>query len=191
MDNAIKGTIIASIVIGIVLASMLFLVTSEKIELASEVGLEKSVALSESVGISEPIVESVNLSEFGELGSEHVHAQIFVVISGYTVDFSGSQYQLTSEYIHFENNEGSLIHRHATGVTLGFFFETMGVQLSEDCFSYDDGSYCTNSEDALEFYVNAIKLDKLDSYVVKQGDRVVISYDNDSLSIIDDSLESI
>jgi len=114
-----------------------------------------------------------------------------VVISGYTVDFSGPQYQLTSEYIHFENNEGSLIHRHATGVTLGFFFETMGVQLSEDCFRYTDGSYCTNSEHALEFYVNAVKLDKLDSYVVQQGDRIVISYGNDSLSIIHDSLESI
>ena len=117
MDNAIKSTIIASIVIGIVLASMLFLVTFDKIETVSDPGLKKSVALSESVGISEPIIESVNLSEFGELGSEHAHAQIFVIISGYTVDFSDPQYQLTSEYIHFENNEGSLIHRHATGVT--------------------------------------------------------------------------
>jgi len=191
MDDAIKSTIIASIVIGIVLASVLFLMTLDKIETVSDPELQKSVALSESVGISEPIIESVNLSEFGELGSEHAHAQIFVVISGYTVDFSGPQYQLTSEYMHFENNEGSLIHRHATGVTLGFFFETMGVQLSEDCFSYDEGSYCTNSEHTLEFYVNAGKLDKLDSYVLQQGDRIVISYDNDSLSIIHDSLESI
>ncbi len=191
MDNAIKSTIIASIVIGIVLASMLFFVTFDKIETISDPGLKKSVALSESVGISEPIIESVNLSEFGELGSEHAHAQIFVIISGYTVDFSGPQYQLTSEYMHFENNEGSLIHRHATGVTLGFFFETMGIQLSKDCFSDDDDSYCTNSEHTLEFYVNAGKLDKLDSYIVPQGDRIVISYGNDSLSIIHDSLESI
>jgi len=191
MDNAIKSTIIASIVIGIVLASMLFLVTSDKIETVSDPGLKKSIALSESVGISEPIIESVHLSEFGEVGSEHEHAQIFVIISGYTVDFSGPQYQLTSEYMHFENNEGSLIHRHATGVTLGFFFETMGIRLSEDCFSDDDDSYCTNSEHTLEFYVNAVQLDKLDSYVVKQGDRIVISYDNDSLSVIHDSLESI
>lgn len=191
MDNAIKSTIIAGIVIGIILASVLFLMSFDKIETASDPELKKSVALSESVGISEPIIESVNLPEFGDLGSEHENAQIFVVISGYTVDFSGLQYQLTSEYIHFENNEGSVIHRHATGVTLGFFFETMGIQLSKNCFSFDEGSYCTNSEHTLEFYVNAVKLDKLDSYVVQQGDRIVISYGNDSLSIIHDSLESI
>jgi len=191
MDNATKSTIIASIVIGIVLASVLFLMSFDKIETASNPGLKKSMVLSDSVGVSEPIMESVSLSEFGELGSEHAHAQIFVVISGYTVDFSGPQYQLSSEYMHFENDEGGLIHRHATGVTLGFFFETMGIQLSENCFSYDEGSYCTNSDHTLEFYVNAGKLDKLDSYVVQQGDRIVISYGNDSLSIIHDSLESI
>ncbi len=191
MDNAIKSTIIASIVIAIVIASVLFLTSFDKIETELDPELKKSVALSESIGISEPIIESVHLSEFGEIGSEHEHAQIFVIISGYTVDFSGPQYQLSSEYIHFENNEGSLIHRHATGVTLGFFFETMGIQLSEDCFSDDDDSYCTNSDHALEFYVNAGKLDNLDSYVVQQGDKIVISYGNDSLSIIHDSLESI
>jgi len=191
MDNAIKSTIIASIVIGVTIASMLFLTSFDKIETELDPELKKSVALSESVGVSEPITESVNLSEFGEIGSEHAHAQIFVVISGHTVDFSGPQYQLTSEYMHFENDEGSLIHRHATGVTLGFFYESMGVQLSEDCFSYDEGSYCTNSEHTLEFYVNAGKLYNLDSYVVQQGDRIVISYGNDSLSIIHDSLESI
>ena len=186
MDNTIFGAIIGVIVIGAALTGMIFLVILDE----PKTDLDKSIELSQSIGVSEPMIEPSKVPEFENLGNDHAHAQIFVVIFGNTVDFSGQQYQLSSEYIHFENDEGSLIHRHATGVTLGFFFETMGASLSDDCFSYSEGTYCTSSEDTLEFYVNSIQTDSLDSYIVKQGDKIIISYGNDSVNF-DDSLESI
>ncbi|MGD8432167.1 MAG: protein-disulfide isomerase, partial [Nitrosopumilaceae archaeon] len=61
----------------------------------------------------------------GPLGSEHTHAGILVKIFGDTFDFSAPAYQIKSSWIHFEGNDGTTVHKHATGVTLGYLFETL------------------------------------------------------------------
>ena len=63
----------------------------------------------------------------GALGSEHSHASILVKIFGDSFDFSAPAYQIKSSWIHFEGRDGSTIHKHATGVNLGFLFESLGL----------------------------------------------------------------
>ena len=41
-------------------------------------------------------------------------------------DFSAAAYQVESNWIHFEAQDGTTIHRHSSGVTMGDLFESLG-----------------------------------------------------------------
>ena len=74
----------------------------------------------------------------GVLGSEHSHAAILVKIFGDSFDFSAPAYQIKSSWIHFEGRDGGTIHKHATGVTTGYLFETLALGLDDQCFVFQD-----------------------------------------------------
>ena len=63
----------------------------------------------------------------GILGDEHVHAIMSVKLHNDVFDFAGPAYQIKSSWIHFEAQDGATIHRHSTGVTLGFLFESIAI----------------------------------------------------------------
>ncbi|HEV2193853.1 MAG TPA: YncE family protein [Nitrosopumilaceae archaeon] len=109
--------------------------------------------------------------------STHEHAALKVFINGKAIDFSQPKYQLKSRYIHFENGDGTTVHRHAKGVDLGLLFETIGIKFTSDCFIMDDGTkYCNDSKHALKFFVNGAQNNMYNKYVIKSGDRILISY---------------
>lgn len=113
----------------------------------------------------------------GPLGSAHDHAGILVNIFGDTFDFSAPAYQVQSSWIHFEGSDGSTIHKHATGVDLGFLFDSLSLGVDDECFEFQDGrSFCTNEEYELEFYVNREKVDGIRDYEVMEDDRILVSY---------------
>ena len=113
----------------------------------------------------------------GQLGSEHSHAGISVIIFGDKFDFSPPTYQIKSSWIHFEARDGTTIHKHATGVTLEYLFETLGLGLTDQCFVFQDGrSFCTNEDYSLKFFVNGNQINGLGQYEINDGDRILISY---------------
>ncbi|AJM92485.1 hypothetical protein [Nitrosopumilus piranensis] len=113
----------------------------------------------------------------GKIGSEHSHAGILVKIFGDKFDFSAPAYQIKASWIHFEAGDGTTIHKHATGVTLGYLFKTLGLGLTDHCFVFQDGrSFCTNDEYSLKFFVNESQVDDLSQYEINDGDKILISY---------------
>lgn len=113
----------------------------------------------------------------GALGSEHSHAALLVKIFGDKFDFSAPAYQIKSPWIHFEGRDGSTIHKHATGVTLGYLFGTLQIGLDDQCFVFQDGrSFCTNEDYSLVFYVNGKQVPDIRDYETQEDDRVLISY---------------
>ncbi len=126
----------------------------------------------------------------GTLGSEHVHATLLTKLHGDIFDFSGPAYQIKNSYQHFEARDGSTIHRHATGVMLGYLFETIGIGLDEECFSFKasaggERKFCTNEEFSLKFYVNHEPVDSLTEMVFEDRDRILISYGSEDQTQID------
>jgi hypothetical protein len=116
---------------------------------------------------------------FGELGSEHVHTAFAVKINGEKLDFSQEKYQVRSQYMHVENNDGNTLHRHATGVPVGEFFNSVGMNITDNCFTLEDKtSYCSNGNSNLEFYVNGNKTNSIANYVFNEDDRILIVYGN-------------
>ncbi len=125
----------------------------------------------------------------GALGSEHSHASILVKVFGDTFDFSAPAYQIKSSWIHFEGRDGNTIHKHATGVDLGFLFESLGLGLDDQCFVFQDGrSFCTNEDYSLKFYINGEKVNDIRDYEIEEDDRILISYGGETPEEIEGQL---
>jgi hypothetical protein len=117
----------------------------------------------------------------GALGSEHSHTGILVKIFGDTFDFSSPSYQLKNRWIHFEGNDGSTIHKHASGVNLGYLFDSLAIVVDEKCFVFpNEKEYCNTEKFSLKFYVNGEKVDTITDYVPMEGDKVLISFGDES-----------
>jgi len=113
----------------------------------------------------------------GKLGDEHEHASLLVRIFGDKFDFTSPAYQIKSSWIHFEDSDGTTIHRHSSGVTLGYLFDSMGFTVNDECFAFPDGrSFCTNEDYSLKYYINHQSVSNIYDYVLEDDDRILISF---------------
>ena len=121
----------------------------------------------------------------GEYGSEHAHAAFAIFINGEQINFGQQQFQLSSKYIHFENHNPYIIHKHATGVPLEMLFTSLGMRVTTECIMlyYDVSSdnknniFCTSENQLLTSYVNGEKYSTdISQYVLKHNDRIMISF---------------
>jgi hypothetical protein len=101
------------------------------------------------------------------------------------------QFQLSSKYIHFENHNPYLIHKHATGVPLEMLFASFGMKVTPDCIMLNyaesagikTGRFCTGQDQSLVFYVNGKEYSDISQYVLEQNDRILVSFgDAESIS---------
>lgn len=128
----------------------------------------------------------------GILGDEHEHAAINVRIFGDQFDFSSPAYQVKSPYIHFESQNGETVHRHASNVTMGYLFDTLKIKLTDECYVFPDNrEFCTNSDYSLKFFVNHEPKPSILDYVLKQGDRILVSYGNENSTQISEQLAKV
>ncbi len=125
----------------------------------------------------------------GALGSAHVHAGILVKVFGDKFDFSLPAYQIKTPWIHFEGQNGDTIHRHATGVTLEYLFDSLSIGLTDDCYIFPDGrQFCTDDTYSLKFYINGDPASSISDYVVQDDDRILVSYGSETPEEIEDQL---
>ena len=125
----------------------------------------------------------------GELYSDHTHGAILVKIFGDKFDFSSSAFQLKSPWTHFEGGDGSTIHKHATGVTIGDLFDSLPVGFNEECFEFQNGrSFCTNDEYELVFYINGEKMTDIRDHEIEEDDRILISYGTETQEELESQL---
>ena len=128
----------------------------------------------------------------GKLGDEHEHASLLVRIFGDKFDFSDTTYQIKSSWIHFEESDGNTIHRHSSGVTVGYLFETLSIVIDEDCYIFSDGrQFCTNEDYSLKYFINGDSVNSINDYVIQNDDRILISYGNETESQIIDQLDEL
>jgi len=127
----------------------------------------------------------------GRLGDEHEHASLLVRIFGDKLDFSSPAYQIKSSWIHFEDSDGTTIHRHSSGVTLGYLFNSMGFTVNDECFVFPDGrEFCNgqNEDYSLKYYINHQIVKDVSDYVIEEGDRILITFGNETPEQIEEQL---
>ncbi len=131
----------------------------------------------------------------GTLGDEHEHISLLVRLFGDKFDFSTPSYQIKSSWIHFEGADGNTVHRHSSGVTMGYFFETLGLTLTDECYVFKsqqgERDFCTNDDFSLKFYINHQQVDSILDYIGQEGDRILISYGNETPEEIEEQLQEL
>jgi len=128
----------------------------------------------------------------GRLGDEHEHASLLVRIFGDKLDFSSPAYQIKSSWIHFEDSDGSTIHRHSSGVTLGYLFDTLNIGIDTECYKFPDGRhFCSNEDYSLKYYLNHQIVNNIYDYVLEDSDRILITYGNETPEQIEDQLKEL
>ena len=128
-----------------------------------------------------------NNPAYGVLGSAHVHAAFAVKLNGTKLDFSDNKYQVKSRFMHVENGDGNTLHRHATGVPVAEFFKSIKMNVTDSCFTDDNGTkYCSNGKENLEFYVNGNKTKSIADYVFNDDDRILIEYGDSPIQVKQD-----
>ena len=122
----------------------------------------------------------------GAMGSDHTHTSLLVKIFGDTFEFSGPAFQIKSPWIHFEGRDGTTIHKHATGVPLGYLFDTLNIGLDDQCYVFPDGkSFCTQEDYTLNFFINGEQVSDIRDHEGMEGDRVLILYGGETPEEID------
>ena len=117
----------------------------------------------------------------GLLGDEHEHSSILVKIFGDKFDFSVPSYQIKSSWIHFEESDGTTVHRHASGIKLGYLFEGLNIGIDSECFIFPDKrQFCTNEDYSLKYFINHQRVNDIRDYVFEDGDRILITYGNET-----------
>jgi len=125
----------------------------------------------------------------GKLGDEHEHASLLVRIFGDKFDFTSPAYQIKSSWIHFEDSDGTTIHRHSSGVTLGYLFANLGIGIDSECYKFPDGrQFCTNEDYSLKYYINHRIVKDINDYVLDDTDRILITYGNQTPEQIEEQL---
>tara|TARA_B100000745_G_scaffold292609_1_gene233663 strand:- start:149 stop:745 length:597 start_codon:yes stop_codon:yes gene_type:complete len=125
----------------------------------------------------------------GKLGDEHEHASVLVKIFGDKFDFTSPTYQIKSSWIHFEDSDGTTIHRHSSGVTLGYLFANLGIGIDSECYKFPDGrQFCTNEDYSLKYYINHRIVKDINDYVLDDTDRILITYGNQTPEEIEEQL---
>nr|AIE98990.1 hypothetical protein [uncultured marine thaumarchaeote KM3_103_A05] len=136
----------------------------------------------------------------GRLGDEHEHASLLVRIFGDKFDFASPGYQIKNSWIHFEDSDGTTVHRHSSGVTLGYLFDSLNIDIDnrvtdgmiKKCFLFPDGrEFCDNEDYRLKFYINHVEQQSIYHYVLEEGDRILITYGNETPEQIEEQLREL
>lgn len=128
-----------------------------------------------------------NNPAYGVLGSAHVHAAFAVKLNGTKLDFSDNKYQVKSRFMHVENGDGNTLHRHATGVPIAEFFRSIKMNVTDSCFTNDNGTkFCSNGKENLEFFVNGNRTKSIADYVFNDDDRILVVYGDSPIQVKQD-----
>lgn len=128
----------------------------------------------------------------------HLHFDIKLSVVGETVDFSQSKYQSDEEgkelddKVHVHNGNGKIGHVHASGVTLGYFLNTLKFKLDNECLEIDDGGkFCKKDTNILTVFVNGKEINNFSQYVFKDLDKILVYYGSNEEALIQKELLSV
>ena len=173
-----KSIIVAAIIFTVVSAGVFSYYFVNQNQIDSQI-LQNTLNLSQE----EKMAIEYNIGKFG---SDHAHAAIVIFVDDEQINFGLPQFQLQSKFIHFENHNAYIIHKHATGVPLKMLFASIGLDFSSDCMifvsSTNNHQLCNGSESELSFVVNGQRVTSIAEYEISHNDRILISY-GDSSSI--------
>lgn len=142
-----------------------------------------------------PVVKTVGEKPLGE--KVHEHADFAVYLNGKKFDFTQAKYQSSKTNpldpeAHLHDSNGTVTHKHRKGVTLGYFFKSIGMDFTNECFTLDSKeSFCNSGDKKLKFYVNGQPNGEFGKYEFTDLDRILITYGSEGEATITTQQSSI
>lgn len=127
----------------------------------------------------------------GDLGSSHHHATFLIFVNGELYRFNKAEQYEADARAHLHHYSFAEIHNHATNVTLGYFLNTVGIQLNKSCLTIEGAQYCTNETHSLKFLVNGKPATTYGEQITADWDKYLISYGNEDQKELSEQLESV
>jgi len=129
----------------------------------------------------------------------HEHANFAVFLDGTQYNFNQTKYMTEEadevglkEFVHMHDMNGGVIHLHKAGITLGMFFESIGIELNSTCFVLENGtSYCNSADKSLKMFVNGQPNNEFDKLQLHDLQKILISYGNRSDSAIQNQINMV
>ncbi len=140
---------------------------------------------SEDVLLSEKKEIATSVPIPGEFNSEHSHISLLVFVGDtFMNNMWQDEYMVKDPLAHFEGEAG-IVHKHATGVTVPYFLNTLGFSLTDKCITIDDsGEKCEDGKNKLNFIVNGENIERPEFYEMQHGDRIMVDFSSDDESIL-------
>lgn len=140
-----------------------------------------------SSGDSQASVSDVSTStseeslSLGDPGSTHAHVSFVMLVDDDLYNFNRDKYFEQSEFVHFHEGNSVVIHKHAEGVSLPYFLETLGMTITDNCVILDEGDeYCEEDGKSWRMVVDGSIIEDSENYEIKHGDRILFDYSDDS-----------
>ncbi len=127
--------------------------------------------------------------QLGAPGSTHEHADFKVYMNGAAYNFSQEKYMSAlspngedncgngTALAHLHDVDGDVVHKHATGVTWGYFFSTLNMSMDGACFTLDNGArYCNSGNAAWRYFLNGRETGSLAATEMHDLDRALFTY---------------
>ncbi|MFB6208135.1 MAG: hypothetical protein ABEJ69_02200 [Candidatus Nanohaloarchaea archaeon] len=122
---------------------------------------------------------SPGTGNIGPAGSAHYHADFAVYINGEKFDFSKRSYQVVDRRAHVEGLSDDVVHAHASGVTFGYFMETLGWGYNATALETRNNTYFEKNGKELRMFVNegdGWKEIEPRDYLFSDGDQILLAY---------------
>ena len=129
----------------------------------------------------------------------HTHADFALFIEGERMDFSDAKYMSHGDnydkeeheahghqhdYLHLHDGVDHLIHRHKSGLSVGEFFGSLGMQFTSLCMTDDTGrSVCRDGSKRWRLFINGEERAYNPNYVFKDMDQVLFTFGSDDAQI--------
>lgn len=124
----------------------------------------------------------------------HYHANFAVVVNGQKERFMGMQYYEETaattcslkhidspmDRAHMHGSTNDVVHVEDHLVTWGNFFQNLGWGIGDDYLKTADKIYAAESQDKLTFMLNGKKIDSVANLIIKDEDKLLVSYGNSS-----------
>jgi len=127
----------------------------------------------------------------GPAGSAHEHQDLLAIIDGEQINFSLPQYAQKDNYAHFHGNpDPPVIHQHAIDVTLGYFFDTLDMEIGDDFIVMQNGkTYRNEGDKEFKVYIDGKQIDNPAEYELEPFAKIFVYYGNDSENEIENLID--
>lgn len=118
--------------------------------------------------------------------SAHEHADIAIRVRGQLLDLSAERFQseaghVLSDYAHLHDGIGTIVHKHARGVSYGYFLWTIRLPLAHGCMTQPSGlPLCDTDREYWTAIVNGQVEPNLRDREIRDLDRVLLSYGSET-----------